>query len=195
MSLRWLPNAISLMRIVLVAPILYYIVDGRYGLALVLFFVAGFSDGVDGYLAKTFDWHTRIGALLDPIADKLLVGGTFITMVFTGLVPIWLAALVIIRDVVIVGGATAYNFLVRPVEGEPTRISKLNTALQLLFVVFVLSHAGFGWPDQITITVIGAGVLVTLVVSGIDYVTSWARKAREGKALAAAETSTPGEAS
>lgn len=180
MSLRWLPNAISLMRIVLVAPILMYIVDGRYGLALLLFFIAGFSDGVDGYLAKRFDWHTRIGALLDPIADKLLVGGTFITMVFTGLVPVWLASLVIFRDVVIVGGATAYNWLVRPVEGQPTRISKLNTVLQLLFIVFVLSNAGFGWPDQIAITVIGAGVLVTLVVSGIDYVVSWSRRAREG---------------
>jgi len=181
MSLGWLPNAISLMRIVLVAPTLFYIVDGRYGLALILFFVAGFSDGVDGYLAKRFDWHTRIGALLDPIADKLLVGGVFLTMILTGMVPVWLGALVIIRDVIIVGGATAYNFLVRPVEGEPTRISKLNTALQLLFVVFVLSHAGFGWPDQIAITIIGAGVLVTIVVSGIDYVWSWSRRARAGR--------------
>lgn len=181
MSLRWLPNAISIMRIFLVAPILYYIVDEQYGLALLLFFIAGFSDGVDGYLAKTFDWHTRIGALLDPIADKLLVGGVFVTMFVTGMVPPWLAILVIVRDVVIVGGATAYNFLVRPVEGEPTRISKLNTALQLLFVVFVLSHAGFGWPDPIAITIIGAGVLVTIVVSGIDYVVSWARRASEGR--------------
>ncbi len=169
------------MRIVLVVPILMFIVDGRYGLALILFFVAGFSDGIDGFLAKRFDWHTRIGALLDPIADKLLVGGTFITLVFTGLIPVWLAVLVIFRDVVIVGGATAYNFLVRPVEGEPTRISKLNTALQLLFVVFTLSQAGFGWPDQIAVTVIGAGVLVTVVISGIDYVWSWARLAREGE--------------
>lgn len=181
MSLRWLPNAISIMRIFLVAPILYYIVDEQYGLALLLFFIAGFSDGVDGYLAKTFDWHTRIGALLDPIADKMLVGGVFVTMFVTGMVPPWLAILVIVRDVVIVGGATAYNFLVRPVEGEPTRISKLNTALQLLFVVFVLSHAGFGWPDPIAITIIGAGVLVTIVVSGIDYVVSWARRASEAR--------------
>lgn len=180
MSLRWLPNAISIARIILVAPILVYIVDGKYGLALILFFIAGFSDGVDGYLAKRFDWHTRIGALLDPIADKLLVGGTFLTMFFVGLVPVWLAALVVFRDVVIIGGATAYNFLVRPVEGEPTRISKLNTALQLLFIVFVLSNAGFGWPDRIAITVIGAGVLVTLVVSGIDYVWAWSRRARQG---------------
>ena len=75
MSLRWLPNAISLLRIALVIPILLLIINARYGSALALCFVAGFSDGVDGYLAKRFDWRTRIGALLDPIADKLLVAG------------------------------------------------------------------------------------------------------------------------
>ena len=180
MSLRWLPNAISLLRIALVVPILLLIIDSHYGFALALCLVAGFSDGVDGYLAKRFDWHTRIGALLDPIADKLLVAGTFMVLVYTGHIPLWLGILVIFRDVVIVGGATVYNFLIRPVEGEPTRISKLNTALQLLFILFVLSRAAFGWPDQITITVLGASIVVTVVVSGIDYVWSWARRARHG---------------
>jgi cardiolipin synthase len=180
MSLRWLPNAISLLRIALVVPILMLIIDGRYGFALGLCFVAGFSDGVDGYLAKRFDWHTRIGALLDPIADKLLVAGTFMVLVYTGHIPLWLGILVIFRDVVIVGGAMVYNFLIRPVEGEPTRISKLNTALQLLFILLILSRAAFGWPDQITITVLGASIVVTVVVSGIDYVWSWARRARQG---------------
>jgi cardiolipin synthase len=71
----------------------------------------------------------------------------------------------------------AYNFLVRPVEGQPTRISKLNTALELLLVLFVISRAGFGWPDQITITMLGAAVLVTVVISGIDYVWSWTNRA------------------
>jgi cardiolipin synthase len=178
MSLRWLPNAISLFRIALVGPILLLIVEGRYDVALILFFVAGFSDGVDGYLAKRFDWHTRLGALLDPIADKLLVAGTFLILVYTDHVPVWLAAIVILRDVVIVGGAATYNFLVGPVEGEPTRISKLNTALELLFVLFVLSRAAFGWPADISITVLGAAVLVTVVISGVDYVWSWTRRAR-----------------
>ena len=179
MSLRWLPNAISLLRIALVAPILLLIIDGQYGFALALSLVAGFSDGVDGYLAKRFDWHTRIGALLDPIADKLLVASTFLVLVYTGHIPLWLGGLVVFRDIVIVGGATVYNFLIRPVEGEPTRISKLNTALQLLFLVFVLSRAAFDWPDQITITVLGASVVVTVVISGIDYVWSWAWRARQ----------------
>ena len=180
MSLRWLPNSISLMRIALVAPILLLILNENFVWALVLFAVAGFSDGVDGYLAKRFDWQTRLGALLDPVADKLLVAGTFITLAYTQDLPVWLAATVILRDVVIVAGAAAYNFLIRPVEGEPTRVSKLNTALEFLLLLFVLSRAGFGWPDQISITVLGAAVLVTVVISGVDYVWSWARRARRG---------------
>jgi cardiolipin synthase len=181
MSLNWLPNAISLLRIALVVPILMLILKGSFGWALILFWLAGFSDGVDGYLAKRFDWHTRLGALLDPIADKLLVAGLFITLAYTGDIPIWLATTVIARDVVIVAGAMAYNFLVRPVQGEPTRISKLNTALQLLFLLFVISRAGFGWPEEISITVLGASVLITVIISGVDYVTSWTRRARRGE--------------
>ena len=177
MSLSWLPNAISLLRIVLVAPILALMLNDRHDVALILFFVAGFSDGLDGYLAKRFNWHTRAGALLDPIADKLLVAGTFVTLGVTGHLPIWLATIVVLRDVVIVGGAMAYNFLVRPVEGDPTRISKLNTAFELTLVLFVISRAAFGWPDQISITVLGTAVLVTVVISGIDYVWAWTGRA------------------
>lgn len=169
------------MRIVLIAPILMLILQGSFGWALALFCTAGFSDGVDGYLAKRFDWHTRLGALLDPVADKLLVAGTFVTLAYTQDIPLWLAAVVILRDVIIVAGATAYNFLVRPVEGEPTRVSKLNTSLQLLFLLFVLTRAGFGWPEEISITVLGASVLITVVISGVDYVWSWSRRARQGE--------------
>lgn len=178
MSLRWLPNAISLLRIALVAPVVWLMLEGRFEQAIVLFFVAGFSDGLDGWLAKRFDWHTRLGGILDPVADKLLVASAFITLVYTGHVPLWLAAMVVLRDVIIVGGATAYNFLVGPVEGEPTRVSKLNTALELLYVLLVLSRAAFEWPPATTVTVLGAGVLVTVVVSGIDYVWSWTRRAQ-----------------
>jgi cardiolipin synthase (CMP-forming) len=178
MSLHWLPNAISFFRIALIAPILLLIIQSQYEMALILFFVAGFSDGVDGFIAKRFNWHSRLGALLDPIADKLLVATTFVTLVYTGHAPFWLAAVVVLRDIIIVGGAAAYSFLVGPIDGEPTRISKLNTALELLFILFVLSRAGFGWPAETTITLLGAAVLVTVVISGVDYVWSWSRRAR-----------------
>ena len=83
-------------------------------------------------------------------------------------------------DVVIIGGAVAYNYLIKPVEGEPTRISKINTVTQLLFLLFVLSRAAFGWPDEIALTMLGAATLVTVVVSGIDYVVQWSDRARKG---------------
>lgn len=178
MSLSWLPNAISFFRIALIAPILLLIMQSSYQLALVLFFVAGFSDGADGFLAKRYQWHTRLGALLDPVADKLLVASTFVALVYVDLAPLWLAIVVVFRDVVILAGAAAYHFLVGPVEGEPTRVSKLNTVLELLFILFVLSRAGFGWPEESIVIVLGAAVLVTVVISGIDYVWSWSRRAK-----------------
>lgn len=177
MSLKWIPNAISGMRIALIAPILMLILDGEYAWALALFWLAGFSDGIDGYLATRFNWQTRLGALLDPIADKLLVAGLFITLAYLNLIPAWLTAIVILRDLVIIGGAVLYHYLIQPVEGEPTHVSKLNTALQLLFLLFVLSRAAFDWPDQITLTVLGAATLVTVVISGVDYVLRWSDRA------------------
>lgn len=180
MSLSWLPNAISLMRIALVAPILISILDGAYGWALALFLVAGFSDGVDGYLAKRFNWSSRSGALLDPVADKLLVAGAFITLTYTQHIPLWLTTVVVLRDLAIIAGAVAYNFVVTRVEGEPTKISKLNTVFQLLFLSFVLSRAAVGWPEGITITVLGAATLITVVISGVDYVWSWSKRAQAG---------------
>ncbi|MEJ2257678.1 MAG: CDP-alcohol phosphatidyltransferase family protein [Woeseiaceae bacterium] len=181
MSLSWIPNAISLLRILLVAPILVLIADHEFIWALALFLVAGLSDGVDGFLAVRNGWTSRLGSLLDPAADKLLMTGLFVTLAWVGFVPVWLAAAVIARDVIIVIGAMAYNFLIRPVPGEPSRISKLNTALQMLFVLFVLSHAGWGWPDEIALTILGAAILVTVVISGVDYVLSWSRRASAGE--------------
>jgi cardiolipin synthase len=180
MSLSWLPNAISIMRIFLILPILMLFVNDEFGWALGLFLIAGLSDGVDGYLAKKYHWDTRLGAFLDPAGDKLLVAWSYGTLAFLGHIPVWLAVVVIFRDVVIVAGSFMYHYLVRRLDGEPTRISKLNTALEFVFLVFVMSKAGYGWPDDITIIVLGASVLVTVVISGYDYVWNWVRSARTG---------------
>ena len=180
MSLSWLPNAISIMRIFLILPILMLFVNDEFGWALGLFLIAGLSDGVDGYLAKKYHWDTRLGAFLDPAGDKLLVAWSYGTLAYLGHMPVWLAFIVIFRDVVIVAGSFIYHYLVRRLEGEPTRISKLNTALEFVFLIFVVSKAGYDWPDDITITVLGASVLVTVVISGYDYVWNWIRSARAG---------------
>ena len=180
MSLSWLPNAISIMRIMLILPILALFVNDEFGWALTLFIIAGLSDGVDGYLAKKYGWNTRLGAFLDPAGDKLLVAWSFGTLAFLGHIPVWLAVIVILRDVVIVAGSFMYHYLVRRLEGEPTFISKFNTGLEFAFLIFVMARAGFGWPDEITITIVGAAVLVTVVISGYDYVSNWIRSARTG---------------
>ena len=165
------------MRIMLILPILALFISGEFGWALTLFIIAGLSDGVDGYLAKKYGWNTRLGAFLDPAGDKLLVAWSFGTLAFLGYIPVWLAVIVILRDVVIVAGSFMYHYLVRRLEGEPTFISKFNTGLEFAFLIFVMARAGFGWPDEITITIVGAAVLVTVVISGYDYVSSWIRSA------------------
>jgi len=180
MSLSWLPNAISIMRIMLILPILALFVNDEFGWALTLFIIAGLSDGVDGYVAKKYGWNTRLGAFLDPAGDKLLVAWSFGTLAFLGHIPVWLAVIVILRDVVIVAGSFMYHYLVRRLEGEPTFISKLNTGLEFAFLIFVMARAGFGGPEEITITIVGAAVLVTVVISGYDYVSNWIRSARTG---------------
>jgi len=178
MPLSWLPNAISISRIALIFPILWLFVNEQFGWALGLILAAGLSDGIDGYLAKKYHWDTRLGAFLDPAGDKLLIAWSYGTLAFLGHIPVWLAFIVIFRDIVIVAGSFIYHYLVRRLEGEPTRISKLNTALEFLFLVLVVSKAGYDWPDDITITVLGASVLITVVISGYDYVSTWIRSAR-----------------
>lgn len=178
MDYSWIPNVISIMRILLILPILVLFVNDEFGWALALFAIAGISDGIDGYIAKKYHWDTRLGAFLDPAGDKLLVAWSFGTLAYLGHLPVWLAVIVILRDVLIVAGSFLYHYLVRRLEGNPTAISKLNTGLEFAFLIFVMSRAGFGWPDQITITVVGAAVLVTVVISGYDYVSHWIRSAR-----------------
>jgi len=179
MSLSWLPNAISIMRIALILPILMLFVRDEFGWALGLFAVAGLSDGIDGWLAKKYGWQSRLGAFLDPAGDKLLVAWSFGTLAYLGHIPVWLAVIVILRDVVIVAGSFIYHYLVRRLEGEPTRISKLNTGLEIAYLIFAMAQAGYGFPDKISTTILGAAVLITVVISGYDYVSNWIRSARE----------------
>lgn len=179
MSLRWIPNLISLARIAMVPMVVGAIATQRIHLALGLFFIAGFSDGVDGFLARRFGWHTPVGAILDPVADKLLMIGTFVTLALSGLIPAWLAALVIARDIVIMGGAITYHFLYGDLEGKPTRISKLNTVLELLYVIVALAAPLVAGLPHWVPRVFEALLVVTITVSGANYVITGIRRVRE----------------
>jgi cardiolipin synthase len=179
--LAMLPNLICGVRIILTLPIVIYLVRSEFRLALVLIMIAGFSDGLDGFLARRYSWTSRIGGLLDPLADKLLFVSVFAALTWIELVPIWLFAVVIGRDVIIVSGAIAYEVLIGPVEPNPSRVGKLNTVLALLYLLFVMTFQVYAWPAEITILVCGAGVLVVSLVSGLDYVLTWSRLAHRSK--------------
>ena len=180
---RWsnLPNAICIARIILTVPIVLFLVNGDFQSALLLIVIAGLSDGLDGLLAKTFNWKSRIGGLLDPTADKLLFVSVFGALTWNGLVPMWLFAVVIGRDIVIVTGAIAYEWLIGPVEPKPTRVGKLNTVTALLYLFFLIAHQIYGWPPPITILVSGAAVFVLSLVSGLHYVLTWSRYALQAR--------------
>jgi cardiolipin synthase len=177
MKVATVPNLICVLRIALTVPIVMLLVDGRYGITLVLFALAAVSDGLDGFLAKSFGWTSELGKLLDPLADKLLLVSVFITLACIDLVPDWLAAVAVARDLVIGIGAGVYKWLFGPVEGQPTWPSKLNTLLQLAYIIAVVSMAAFPVFPEWAVTSLGAMVLVTTVVSGLDYIAIYTRKA------------------
>ncbi|MGI9308193.1 MAG: CDP-alcohol phosphatidyltransferase family protein [Gammaproteobacteria bacterium] len=181
----YIPNLICVMRMLLTLPIVMALVRAEYGMALVLIMVAGFSDGLDGYLARRYGWTSRVGGVLDPLADKLLFVSVFAALTWMELVPVWLFAVVLLRDVIIVSGAIAYEFLIGPVEPNPSKVGKLNTVVALLYLLFVMTFQIFSWPPQISILVCGSAVFVVSLVSGLDYVLTWSQRAIQAKAAQA----------
>jgi cardiolipin synthase len=174
---RDIPNIISFLRILLVIPIMVLLQRQEYGPVLLLFAVAGVSDGLDGYLARRFDWRSELGALLDPLGDKFLLVGAYLVFGWNGLLPWWLVGLVILRDVVIVSGAIAYRQLCHELTMEPTLISKANTLLQILLGLLVIASAlETSLPSWLMQGMIGL-VAISTLWSGTDYVWRWSKRA------------------
>lgn len=177
MKARDIPNIITIFRFLLVTPVVWAMLEDRFGLALFLFGVAGFSDAVDGYLAKRNNWSSRLGAIMDPLADKLLLVCTFVTLGWLGWIPLWLVVLVILRDLVIISGALFYHYMIEQVTMEPSMVSKLNTFTQILLVLAVMFSRGIQELPYFWIDILMYSVLVTTLWSGLGYVWTWGRRA------------------
>src|SRR5438552_18953380 len=140
-----LPNLISLGRLLLVPLALSLILDGNYWASFWVFVVAGVSDALDGFIAKRFDRRTRLGALLDPLADKVLLVSVYVTLGVAGQIWAWLVVLVVFRDVMIVGGFLLIQAVAAmPKPTHPLFISKINTGVQVAMVRYVLARRGLG---------------------------------------------------
>ena len=175
--LRHLPNAICVLRIVLTVPAVIAISRGDHGAALACFAVAAVSDGLDGYLAKRNGWTSELGRFLDPLADKLLLVAVFIACAWNGLVPAWLAAAAIARDLMIGGGALIYRLWFGAVNGHPIVLSKVNTALQIAVVVVALLAAAIGWHREWLQQALAVAMLATTAASGAAYLAMFFRRA------------------
>ncbi len=183
MKARDIPNLLTVARILLVPPIVWLLLQRQYDFALALFFIAGVSDGLDGFLAKKMRWESRLGEMLDPLADKFLLISSYLALAWLALLPVWLVALVLIRDLIIVTGATFYYFRVEKVGAAPTIVSKLNTLLQILLVFLVITGQTFTLQVSDLIQAMVFAVALTTVWSGVDYIVTWGSRARsQGRA-------------
>ncbi len=177
---RDIPNVISIFRLLLVLPIAYLLYEKQLGLALVLFVIAGVSDGIDGYLAKRNGWASALGAFLDPLADKTLLITSYLVLGWIGLFPLWLVVAVIARDAIIVIGSLAYFVLIGRVDMAPSIISKINTGAQIALVVILLLTSVFGGLEAV-IEPMAYIVFVTTLLSGVGYVWVWGGKAWQNR--------------
>lgn len=177
--MKWcyLPNMITAFRLIMVVPFLYYTLESEYTIAFFIFILASISDGLDGFLARRFQWQSQWGAFSDPLADKLLVVSSYVALTWNHHLPLWFTILMVSRDVVIIGGATAWYGLFRKIDFQPTFISKANTVFQLALIIVILYQLSFHelpyWLIQLLLII----TTLTTASSFIDYVVRWSIKA------------------
>lgn len=176
--LKHIPNALTIIRLLLVAPFLVCLSSHQFVLAFYIFIIAGFTDALDGRLARGFAWQSRFGAIVDPLADKILITASFIGLAWLGILPWWIVLLVFLRDITISLGVVAWYVLIsKNPDLKPTTISKVNTVLQLSLVLICLFEQAFLITVPMLKPVCMLLMAVTTFVSFVDYVWTWGKKA------------------
>lgn len=170
-----IPNVITVFRIFLVPLIVWLVINADMKLAFIAFLMAGFSDALDGFLAKRYGLQTELGAYLDPVADKVLLVSIYVVLGFFSYLPAWLVIAVVTRDILIIGAFLLSRLLGRDVEVRPLFVSKANTTAQIILAALVLGDLGFelGLFALTTVVVWITGVLT--VVSAATYLVIWLR--------------------
>jgi cardiolipin synthase (CMP-forming) len=182
--LRNIPNILTGLRLACAPALAALLLTGHERAALVVFVIAGLTDLADGWLAKRFHLATRFGRWLDPTADKALMLAAFLSLTEMGATPIWLTAVVIGRDIVIVSGILVAKLLELPLRVAPLSIGKFSTAVQVGYVALILFVLGFDLDWQ---TVCALAAVVTgaaTIASWLAYAQLWLRAAARGRRTA-----------
>ena len=167
--LRHIPNVLSGLRLLAAPALVFLLAHGAFAYAFALFVVAGLSDAVDGYLAKRLAPGSRLGAYLDPAADKLLMLAAFLTLAAMGIVPRWLTALVIARDLAIIFGLVVIRAYALAVPMSPLPIGKVSTAVQVGYIALVLLRLTSGFEGPALLSAVAILVAVVTAASWIAY--------------------------
>ncbi|MCF6318185.1 MAG: CDP-alcohol phosphatidyltransferase family protein [Proteobacteria bacterium] len=178
--MQHLPNIITFGRIFSIIPLVWFMLLENYLLALYIAIAAGISDGLDGYLAKKYGWEGWLGSILDPLADKFMMLSCYLVFTIQNILPAWLFLIILIRDVVIIIGATMFHFLLGKINmAKPSAVSKYTTAFQILLILVILIDLSVFEFDQLILDgLIGLVVFLT-VVSGLHYMITWGMKANK----------------
>lgn len=164
-----IPNILTLLRILLTPLFIILLLGRAYNLALIIFILAGLSDGLDGLIARCLNQRTAIGSYLDPVADKLLLVSAYIVLAVLNVIPDWVAVIVISRDVIISLGIAVFTMMEKTYEVRPSLISKFTTTAQILTVILALFD-----PEQSRLAIVYLPVLwatsAVTIISGIHYI-------------------------
>ncbi|GFS55861.1 cardiolipin synthase [Nephila pilipes] len=179
------PNALCVIRIVSTPILGYLVLSELYTYSLGLFVFAGFTDLVDGYIARNFrNQQSMIGSFLDPAADKLLIAALFITLTINGLIPVPLTSLILFRDACLFGAGFYIRYVSLPppktlsryfdmsfvtAKLQPTNISKINTGIQLTLVAASLAAPVFNYVDHLFLHYLWYITATTTVMSAASY--------------------------
>jgi len=173
-----LPNVITLARLCAVPCAVWLVMQRRFDLAFWLFLAAGVSDAIDGWLARIRNARSKLGAILDPVADKALLVSMYVTLGVVGVLPDWLAILVVFRDVLIVGGVLVLYVHGQPPAIQPMMLSKANTVAQIALAAFALMVTGFRLevgPLLDLMIVVTAGLTVASGAAYVSRAAGWPR--------------------
>jgi cardiolipin synthase len=170
-----IPNLITIARLVMVPTIVWLIISRSHGWAFWLFVAAGVSDAIDGFIARQFDLRSRLGAYLDPLADKALLTSIYVALASLAEIPPWLAIMVVSRDVLIIGAVMLSWILDRPIDVRPLIVSKATTAAQLLLAALVLADLAFVVDFAMARNVATLTVAALTVASASAYLIDWVR--------------------
>lgn len=169
-----IPNLITTLRIILTPIFIIYLLDGQFGIALVIFCICALSDGLDGFLARLLKQKSALGAFLDPMADKLILISTYVALAVMGEIPVWLSVIVLSRDVLIALGVATLQIYRMEFRIMPSIVSKITTCCQFLTVVWVLASTFTPLPIILSELLYHLTAAAT-IISGLHYMRAWFR--------------------